>query len=79
MASSENSKTAANQRDHSYHCIPSIARAVMPPKVGVISAAPCTTYTTTFQEFFFVRFQIFTASMFKNVIFWVLIWRSVTG
>jgi len=41
MASSENGKTAANQRDHSHHCTPSTARAVTPPKVGVISAAPC--------------------------------------
>ena len=43
MASSGNSKTAANQRDHSHHCIPSTARAVTPPKVGVISVTPCTT------------------------------------
>ena len=41
MASSENGKTAANQRDHSHHCIPSTARAVKPPKVGVISDVPC--------------------------------------
>ena len=41
-ASSENGKTAANQQDHSHHCTPSTARAVTPPKVGVISAAPCT-------------------------------------
>ena len=41
MASSENGKTAANQRDHSHHCIPSTARAVTPPKVGVISGTPC--------------------------------------
>ena len=41
MASTENGKTAANQRDHSHHCNPSTARAVTPPKVGVTSAAPC--------------------------------------
>ena len=41
MASSENGKTAANQRDHSHHCIPSTARAVTPPKVGVISDVTC--------------------------------------
>jgi hypothetical protein len=43
MASSENGKTAANQRDHSHHCIPSTSRAVTPPKVGVISATPVPT------------------------------------
>jgi len=42
MALFENGKAAANQQDHSYHCIPSTARAVTPPKVGVISAASCT-------------------------------------
>jgi len=36
--SSENGKNAANQPDHSHHCIPSRARAVTPTKVGVISA-----------------------------------------
>jgi hypothetical protein len=41
MASSENAKTAANQQDHSHHCIPSTARAVTPLKVGVISVVPC--------------------------------------
>ena len=41
MASSEYGKTAANQRDHSHHCIPSTARAVTPLKVGVISAMVC--------------------------------------
>ena len=41
MALSEHGKIAANQRDHSHYCIPSTARAVMPPKVGVISAAIC--------------------------------------
>ena len=41
MASSENGKTAANQRDHSLHCIPSTDRAVSPPKMGVISDVPC--------------------------------------
>ena len=40
MASSENGKTAANQRNHSHHCIPSTARAVTLPKVGVISVVP---------------------------------------
>ena len=42
MASSENGKTVANQRDHSHHCIQSTARVVTPPKVGVISVTPCT-------------------------------------
>ena len=41
MASTENGKTAANQQDHSHHCIPSTYWAVMPPIVGVISAIPC--------------------------------------
>jgi len=41
MALSENGKTTANQRDPSHHCTPSTARAVTPPDVGVISAAPC--------------------------------------
>ena len=41
MALSENDKTAAIQRDHFHHCTPSTARAVTPPKVGVISAARC--------------------------------------
>ena len=40
MASSENGKTAANQQDHSHHCVPSTARAVTPPKVGFISVNP---------------------------------------
>ena len=40
-ASSENGKTAANQQDHSHHCIPSTARAVTPRKLGVISALTC--------------------------------------
>jgi len=43
MASSENGKTPANQRDHSHHGTPSTARTVTPPKVGVISATPCIT------------------------------------
>jgi hypothetical protein len=51
MASSENGKTAANQRDHSHHCIPSTAQAVTPPKVGVISVTlrthPWTHYLPT--------------------------------
>jgi len=46
MASAENGKTAANQRDHSHHFTPSTTRAVTPPKVGVISAAPCTNRLT---------------------------------
>jgi len=50
MASSENGKTAANQRDHSQHCTPSTARAVTPPKVGVISAAPCILYVKPYKE-----------------------------
>jgi len=41
MAFSENGKITANQRDPSHHCTPSTARAVTPPNVGVISAAPC--------------------------------------
>jgi len=40
MALSENGKTTANQRDPSHHCTPSTTRAVTPPNVGVISAAP---------------------------------------
>ena len=47
MASSENGKTAANQRDHFHHCTPSTARAVTPPKVGVISAAPCSIHAAS--------------------------------
>jgi hypothetical protein len=41
MALSETGTTTANQRDPSHHCTPSTARAVTPPNVGVISAAPC--------------------------------------
>ena len=44
MASSENGKIVATQRDHSHHCIPFTTRAVTPPKVGVISVTPCRSF-----------------------------------
>jgi len=40
MALSENGRTTANKQDPSHHCNLSIAQAVAPPNVGVISAAP---------------------------------------